>query len=181
MKNHKLVWLDLEMTGLAPEKDKILEIASIVTDLNLNILAEGPNIAIHQPTHILETMDDWCISTHNKSGLISRVKCSEHDTNAAEMITLDFLQKWTTKESSLLCGNSIWVDRMFLYVHMPELESFFHHRLIDVTTIKELIRFWHPDLKNFKKANQHLALDDIRESVAELQYYQKIFFHLNNQ
>ncbi|MFD2176544.1 oligoribonuclease [Veronia pacifica] len=172
-----LIWIDLEMTGLDPKQHKIIEIATIVTDAELNILAEGPVLAIHQPDEELAKMDDWCTNTHTGSGLVDRVKASTIDEQSATEQTIAFLEQWVPSGVSPICGNSVSQDRRFLFDHMPELETFFHYRTIDVSTIKELASRWQPDvLKGFKKKGTHLALDDIRESVAELQYYRtKIF------
>ncbi|WP_112478708.1 oligoribonuclease [Vibrio variabilis] len=172
-----LIWVDLEMTGLDPETHKIIEIASIVTDSELNILAEGPVIAIHQPEVELAKMDDWCTNTHTASGLVARVQASEHDEESAIRETIAFLEKWVPKGKSPICGNSIGQDRRFLYKHMPELEEYFHYRYVDVSTIKELTRRWKPEvLDGFSKQGTHLALDDIRESIAELKFYRETIF-----
>lgn len=174
-----LVWLDLEMTGLEPRTDKILEIATIVTDGNLNVLAEGPVIAIHQPDEILDGMDEWCTTQHGKSGLTERCRNSTKNELDAIKETLLFLEKWVPKGESPMCGNSIGQDRRFLNEYMPELEDFFHYRNIDVSTIKELARRWQPDvLKKVQKEGTHLALQDIRESIMELKVYKKELFHL---
>ncbi|GAL23469.1 oligoribonuclease [Vibrio maritimus] len=172
-----LIWVDLEMTGLDPETHKIIEIASIVTDSELNILAEGPVIAIHQPESELAKMDDWCTNTHTASGLVARVQASDHDEESAIRETIAFLEKWVPKGKSPICGNSIGQDRRFLYKHMPELEEYFHYRYVDVSTIKELTRRWKPEvLDGFTKQGTHLALDDIRESIAELKFYRETIF-----
>ncbi|MFC5076351.1 Oligoribonuclease [Vibrio thalassae] len=172
-----LIWVDLEMTGLDPEQHKIIEIASIVTDSELNILAEGPVIAIHQPDEELAKMDDWCTNTHTASGLVARVKDSEYDEEKAIKETIAFLEQWVPKGKSPICGNSIGQDRRFLYKHMPELEEYFHYRYVDVSTLKELTRRWKPEiLDGFSKQGTHLALDDIRESIAELKYYRETIF-----
>lgn len=172
-----LIWVDLEMTGLDPETHKIIEIASIVTDSELNILAEGPVIAIHQPETELAKMDDWCTNTHTASGLVARVQSSEHSEESAIRETIAFLEKWVPKGKSPICGNSIGQDRRFLYKHMPELEEYFHYRYVDVSTIKELTRRWKPEvLDGFSKQGTHLALDDIRESIAELKFYRETIF-----
>ncbi len=174
-----LVWLDLEMTGLEPRTDKILEIATIVTDGNLNVLAEGPVIAIHQPDEILDGMDEWCTTQHGKSGLTERCRNSTKNELDAIKETLLFLEKWVPKGESPMCGNSIGQDRRFLNEYMPELEDFFHYRNIDVSTIKELARRWQPDvLQKVQKEGTHLALQDIRESIMELKVYKKELFHL---
>lgn len=172
LNDKNLIWVDLEMTGLDPETHKVIEIASIVTDSELNILAEGPVIAIHQPESELAKMDDWCTNTHTNSGLVERVQSSDIDEDKAVALTIEFLEKWVPKGASPICGNSIGQDRRFLYKHMPELEQYFHYRYVDVSTLKELTRRWKPEvLDGFTKKGVHLALDDIRESIAELRYY----------
>ena len=174
---NNLVWIDLEMTGLEPEHHMIIEIATIVTDSELNILAEGPVMAIYQPDSALDEMDEWCTNTHTGSGLVKRVKESIVDEAEAVQQTIDFLTKWLPKGASPLCGNSIGQDRRFLHKYMPELEQYFHYRNLDVSTIKELARRWKPEvLAGVHKTGTHLALDDIRESIAELQHYRKTFF-----
>lgn len=171
-----LVWIDLEMTGLDTQKDYIIEIATVVTDKELNLLAEGPVLAIHQPEEVLSLMDDWNKKHHGASGLIDRVRKSQVDAAEAERQTLAFLQHWVPPKASPLCGNSICQDRRFLARFMPKLEDSFHYRNLDVSTLKELAIRWAPGLKDqFKKKNSHKALDDIMESVAELQFYRKHF------
>ncbi|NTU34937.1 oligoribonuclease [Vibrio diabolicus] len=177
--DQNLIWVDLEMTGLDPETHKIIEIASIVTDSELNILAEGPVLAIHQPEEELAKMDDWCTNTHTASGLVERVRNSKISEQDAVAQTIEFLEKWVPKGASPICGNSIGQDRRFLYKHMPELEEFFHYRYVDVSTLKELARRWQPEVLNgFTKQGTHLALDDIRESIAELKYYRCTIFKI---
>ena len=172
-----LIWVDLEMTGLNPEKDRIIEMATIVTDANLNLVAEGPVIAVHQSDALLATMDEWCTRTHGQSGLTERVRASTIGEADAEAQTLAFLAEHVAQGASPMCGNSIGQDRRFLVRYMPTLEAFFHYRNLDVSTIKELCRRWRPDLlPGFTKKATHLALDDIRESIAELQYYRQHFF-----
>ncbi|WP_435131962.1 oligoribonuclease [Plesiomonas shigelloides] len=174
-----LIWIDMEMTGLNPDTDKVLEIATIVTDKHLNILAEGPVLAIHQPDDVLAGMDDWCTRTHTESGLVARVRASTCSEAQAEAQTLDFLAQWVPAGASPICGNSIGQDRRFLYRHMPQLEQYFHYRYLDVSTLKELARRWKPEiLSGFSKQGTHLALDDIRESIAELRYYRENFIRL---
>ncbi|WP_032092867.1 oligoribonuclease [Necropsobacter rosorum] len=171
-----LIWIDLEMTGLDPEKERIIEIATIVTDKNLNILAEGPVLAIHQSDELLANMSEWCTKTHTANGLVERVKASKLNERGAELRTLDFLKKWVPKGVSPICGNSVAQDKRFLFNYMPELADYFHYRYLDVSTLKELASRWQPDiLKGFEKKNTHLALDDIRESIAELAYYRSHF------
>ena len=174
-----LVWIDLEMTGLDPEKERIIEIATIVTDSELNTIEEGPVIAVHQSDKLLSEMDEWCMRTHGESGLTQRVKDSKYGEIDAEQKTLEFLQRYLEPGQSPLCGNSIGQDRRFLVKYMPELEAFFHYRNLDVSTIKELARRWRPDvLDGVKKKGSHLALDDIRDSIEELRHYREHFFQL---
>ncbi|KXI23436.1 oligoribonuclease [Photobacterium sanguinicancri] len=177
--DQNLIWIDLEMTGLDPETHKIIEIATIVTDAQLNILAEGPTLAIHQPEAELDKMDDWCTNTHTGSGLVERIRQSKLTEEDAVRETIAFLEKWVPKGASPICGNSIGQDRRFLYKHMPELEQYFHYRYLDVSTLKELTRRWQPELLDgFSKKGSHLALDDIRDSIAELRYYREHIFSI---
>ena len=172
-----LIWLDLEMTGLEPETDVILEIASIVTDSQLNVLAEGPVFAIHQPDDILDNMNEWCIDHHGKSGLTQRCKDSTTDLATATAETIKFVEQYVTKGKSPMCGNSIGQDRRFINKYMPDFEDYFHYRNLDVSTVKELAKRGKPELvSNFKKKGAHLALDDIRESIEELKRYRELFF-----
>jgi oligoribonuclease len=173
---NKLIWIDLEMTSLNPEKGVILEIATLVTDAHLEVLAEGPNIAINHPPEILEDMDEWSKVHHEASGLLHRVQVSSHDCGMTERITLEFLSGHCRSGDSPLCGNSVWQDRRFLIKYMPSLDAFFHYRIIDVSTIKELVKRWYPALPLYKKQKTHLALDDIRESINELKYYRNHAF-----
>ncbi|MCU1798125.1 oligoribonuclease [Pectobacterium polaris] len=176
---NNLIWIDLEMTGLNPDHDRIIEIATLVTDANLNVLAEGPVMAVHQSDSQLALMDDWNVRTHGASGLTDRVKASTTDERAAELETLAFLQQWVPAGKSPICGNSIGQDRRFLFRYMPELEAYFHYRYLDVSTLKELARRWKPEiLTGFKKQGTHQAMDDIRESLAELAYYRENFLRL---
>jgi len=171
-----LIWIDLEMTGLDPDSDLIIEIATIVTDQNLAILAQGPVIAVHQSDAALAAMDDWNQQHHGQSGLIERVRISTIDMAEAERQTIEFLQQWVPEKTSPICGNSIGQDRRFLYLYMPKLEAYFHYRNIDVSTLKELAARWAPDVKEgFKKQSTHQALDDIIESIEELRYYREHF------
>lgn len=169
-----LVWIDLEMTGLDPDRDVIIEIATVVTDKHLNLLAEGPVLAIHQPDALLDAMDDWNKNQHGGSGLVERVRSSEYNAARAEAETLEFLGDWVPPGVSPMCGNSICQDRRFLARGMPDLEAYFHYRNLDVSTLKELARRWAPDIaKGFSKQSSHLALDDIRDSISELRYYRE--------
>ncbi|CAD5106541.1 oligoribonuclease [Zestomonas carbonaria] len=171
-----LIWIDLEMTGLDPERDVIIEIATIVTDSDLNVLAEGPVIAVHQSEDVLAGMDEWNTRTHGQSGLTQRVRESRIDTAEAEARTLAFLEQWVPAGKSPICGNSIGQDRRFLYRYMPKLEAYFHYRYLDVSTLKILAERWAPQVKeSFQKKGSHLALDDIRESIAELRHYREHF------
>ncbi len=171
---NNLIWIDLEMTGLDTFNDVIIEIATVVTDKDLNILAEGPVIAIHQPDEVLEAMDEWNQKHHGGSGLIKRVKESEYSAEEAEAETITFLEKFVPKDASPMCGNSICQDRRFLAREMPVLEDFFHYRNLDVSTLKELAKRWKPDiLEGYTKKGAHLAMDEILESIEELQYYRE--------
>ncbi|MBR0459049.1 MAG: oligoribonuclease [Victivallales bacterium] len=175
--NH-LIWIDMEMTGLNPETDSILEIATLITDNDLRIVAEGPVLAVHQSDEVLASMNEWCIEHHTASGLVDRVRESRIDTAQAEALTLDFVKQWVPEKKSPLCGNSVGQDRRFLYKYMPALQSYLHYRTLDVSTVKILAQRWFPTLPPFEKKECHLALDDIRESIAELAYYRKHLFHL---
>ena len=178
--SHNLVWIDLEMTGLNPDLDRIIEIATIVTDPQLNVIGEGPVVAIHQPETVLAAMDDWNQRTHRESGLLERVRRSAMAAEDAEIQTLDFLRLHAEAGASPMCGNSICQDRRFLAREMPALEKFFHYRNLDVSTLKELARRWAPNvLAGLQKNSRHLALDDIRESIEELRYYRREMFRIN--
>ncbi len=183
MKNSlNLIWIDLEMTGLDPEKDRIIEIATVVTNKELTILAEGPVFAVNQSDLLLDNMDEWNTAQHSQSGLVKRVKESQVTEFMAEEQTIHFLEKYVGKGISPMCGNSICQDRRFLYRYMPNLAEFFHYRNLDVSTIKELARRWAPHLyQGFNKKSNHLALDDIKDSIAELRYYQQSFFRINHE
>ena len=171
-----LIWIDLEMTGLVPEEHRIIEIATLVTDSQLNVLAEGPVLAVHQPAQELAKMDDWNVKQHGGSGLTQRVKDSRISEGEAEGQTIAFLKDWVPGGKSPICGNSICQDRRFLARWMPRLEAYFHYRNLDVSTLKELCNRWAPEVaKGFSKNSTHLALDDVRDSIAELRYYRQHF------
>ena len=175
--SNTLIWIDLEMTGLNSETDRVIEVATIVTDSQLNVLAEGPILAVHQSDAILNGMDDWNRRTHTATGLVERVKLSNLSEIDVERLTLDFLSKYVAKNKSPMCGNSICQDRRFLARCMPELEAWFHYRNLDVSSIKELVHRWKPDISNgHVKKNTHKEIDDIRESIEELKYYREHFF-----
>ena len=176
---NNLIWIDLEMTGLEPQQDQIIEIATVVTDAQLQILAQGPVIAIHQPDSIMRGMDEWNTRHHGDSGLTARVRDSNSSLSDAEQETLAFLRGYILPGKSPMCGNSICQDRRFMARLMPELEEFFHYRNLDVSTLKELARLWKPELTSgFVKKGAHLALDDILESIEELKYYRQTFIRL---
>ena len=173
-----LIWIDLEMTGLNPDSDLIIEIATVVTDKDLNILAQGPVFAVHQSDEALAAMDDWNQKHHGGSGLIDRVKASTINAAEAERLTIEFLKQWVPENTSPICGNSIGQDRRFLYRYMPKLEAYFHYRNIDVSTLKELAARWAPEVKEgFKKESTHEALQDVIESIEELRYYREHFIN----
>jgi|SRR5579883_668264 len=172
-----LAWLDLEMTGLDPETDTILEIATIVTDSELRVLSEGPVFAVHQPDHVLAKMDPWCVEQHGKSGLTERVRQSTTSMAEAQARTVEFIARYCPEKKVPLCGNTIGQDRRFLVRYMPVLHDYFHYRSLDVSTVKELVSRWYPSQKYvYTKTKQHEALADIRESIAELAYYRKTVF-----
>ena len=175
-KKLNLIWIDLEMTGLIPNEDRIIEVATLVTDSELNIIAEGPSIAVKQSDELMDGMDEWNQKHHSITGLIDRVKNSSFDEQTAEQQTIEFLQKYSEKNASPMCGNSICQDRRFLANYMPALEDFFHYRNLDVSSVKELVHRWKPDiLGGFVKKGTHEAMDDIKDSVAELIYYREHF------
>lgn len=179
---NNLIWIDLEMTGLDTQNDEIIEIATLVTDSELSVLAEGPVFAIYQPASVLEQMDEWNTRQHGQSGLIQRVQDSTETLESAEQKTLEFLRQWVPAEKSPICGNSICQDRRFLARQMPVLETFFHYRNLDVSSIKILAQHWSPSvLEGVKKSGAHLAMDDIKDSVAELLHYRQHFFNLETQ
>jgi oligoribonuclease len=174
--SQRLVWMDLEMTGLDPDRDTVIEIATLVTDAELTVIAEGPELVVHQDQSLFAGMDDWNKEHHTKSGLWAKVVTSEVSLAEAEKRTLDFLKAWVGPRESPLCGNSIWQDRRFLVRHMPALEQHLHYRLVDVSTLKELAARWYPGVKFIKPKGSHRALDDIRESIDELKFYRKTLF-----
>lgn len=173
------MWMDLEMTGLDPEHDRIIEIATIITDSDLEVIAEGPVFAVRQPQALFDGMDDWNTRHHNASGLLARIAAEGVSEREAEALTLAFLEQYVEKDTSPLCGNTIWQDRRFLTRYMPTLESYLHYRMVDVSSVKELARRWRPDVaSSFVKKNEHTALADIRESIDELRHYREHFFKL---
>ncbi|TXR54233.1 oligoribonuclease [Reinekea thalattae] len=175
-KKSNLIWIDLEMSGLDPDVCHILEIATLITDKDLNILAEGPSIVVHQPDSVLDEMDEWCTTHHGESGLTDKVKSSDISLAEAEAQTLSFMQQWVEQGASPLCGNSIWQDRRFLIKYMPSIDSYCHYRNIDVSTLKELAARWQPELlSGYTKKGSHRAMDDIIESVEELRFYKDNF------
>ena len=177
-KDKRLIWIDMEMTGLNPDSDRVIEIATIVTSFDLDILAEGPVIAIHQSDNVLAEMDEWNTRTHTNSGLVDRVRASGVDEASAAQETLRFLDQWVTPNRSPMCGNSICQDRRFMARHLPSLETFFHYRNLDVTTLKLLANYWRPELPAAPKLNVHEALADIKESIEELRYFKKHLIRL---
>lgn len=172
-----LIWVDMEMTGLRPEIDRIIEVALVVTDSSLNVLATGPVLAIHQPDAVMAAMDSWNTATHGRSGLTARVKASTVTEAQAQRVLIDFLRPWVPPGKSPMCGNSIGQDRRFMARTMPELEAYFHYRNLDVSTIKELCKRWRPEVaRSFAKRSAHTALADIEESIDELRHYRQHFF-----
>jgi oligoribonuclease len=177
--DNNLIWIDMEMSGLNVEEDKILEVAVIITDPDLKVIAEGPVLVVHQEDNILDKMDAWNTATHNKTGLVDKVKKSKLNEFMVENQVIDFLKKYVNKNTSPMCGNSICQDRRFMAKHMPNLENFFHYRNLDVSVFKELAKRWKPELiEGFKKAGKHEALADIMESIEELKYYREHFIKL---
>ena len=175
-----LVWMDLEMTGLDPNKERIIEIATIVTDSALNTIAEGPVLAIKQSQALFDAMDDWNQTHHRASGLLDRIAAEGVSETEAEAMTLHFLEQHVAQGEAPLCGNTIWQDRRFLSRYMPTLESYLHYRMIDVSSVKELAKRWRPDVAgSFSKKNEHTALADIRESIGELKHYREHFFRMS--
>jgi oligoribonuclease len=176
---NNLIWVDMEMTGLDPEEDVVIEIATIITDSDLNKLAEGPVLAIHQDDAILGAMDEWNTLHHNRSGLVERVRASVHTEQSASLATMTFLEQWVPPGVSPMCGNTICQDRRFMARHLPVLEAYFHYRNLDVSSLKILMQRWRPELEaGLTKTGTHLALDDIRESIEELCYYREHFLRL---
>lgn len=176
---NNLIWVDMEMTGLDPDHNVVIEIATIVTDSALNTLAEGPVIAVHQDDATLAAMDQWNTTHHTHSGLVDRVRASAHDEANASALTLAFLEQWVPAGASPMCGNSICQDRRFMARHLPELERYFHYRNLDVSSVKILMQRWRPELEaGINKSSTHLALEDIRESIEELRYYREHFLRL---
>ena len=175
-REQRLVWIDLEMTGLDIEKESIIEIATIITDGELNIIAHGPNVAITVDESLIEGMDEWNTTHHFESGLVDRIREQGVSLADAEKMTLDFLKEWVAPNTAPLCGNSVWNDRRFLEKEMPNVAEYLHYRMIDVSTVKELARRWYPEVDKYPKKGAHLALDDIIESVEELEYFRdKVF------
>lgn len=174
----KLVWIDLEMTGLDYQRDVILEIATIITDANLEVIATGPNLVVHQPDEVLDRMDNWCTEHHAKTGLTQQVKDSQLTLEDAERETLIFLERYCEKGTAPLCGNTVWFDKLFLKKDMPFVYNFLHYRVLDVTAFKVALNTWSDTKINFKKQNTHRALDDIKESIAELKFYKENFINI---
>ncbi|HNA30368.1 MAG TPA: oligoribonuclease [Thiobacillaceae bacterium] len=175
-----LVWVDMEMSGLDPDKDVVLEVALVVTDKDLNLVEEGPVLVVHQADAVLDAMDSWNKSTHGKSGLVDKVKASPLSEADVETRMIEFMARHVGERKSPMCGNSICQDRRFMARHLPKLEAYFHYRNLDVSTLKELAARWRPELKDgFKKANSHTALADIQESIEELKYYREHFIRMN--
>ncbi|MGL4575580.1 MAG: oligoribonuclease [Burkholderiaceae bacterium] len=177
--DNNLVWLDMEMTGLDPEKERIIELACVVTDIHLNVLGESPVFVVHQSDALLDAMDAWNKGTHGKSGLIDKVKASTLTEDDAQTQMIEFLKQFIGKGKTPLCGNSVHQDRRFMFKYMPKLEEFFHYRNLDVSTLKELAKRWRPEIyASFEKSQKHEALADIYESIAELKHYREHFLKL---
>ena len=175
-KSQRMVWIDLEMTGLDIEKESIIEIATVITDSELNIIAQGPNLAVSVSEELLAGMDEWNTTHHNQSGLVERIRHEGVSISEAQQRTLEFLKQWVNPKTAPLCGNSVWNDRRFLDKEMPLVADYLHYRMVDVSTIKELARRWYPKVDKYRKKLSHLALDDILESIEELQYFRdKVF------
>ena len=175
-KSQRMVWIDLEMTGLDIEKESIIEIATVITDSELNIIAQGPNLAVSVSEELLAGMDEWNTTHHNQSGLVERIRHEGVSISEAQQQTLEFLKQWVNPKTAPLCGNSVWNDRRFLDKEMPLVADYLHYRMVDVSTIKELARRWYPKVEKYRKKLSHLALDDILESIEELQYFRdKVF------
>ena len=175
-KSQRMVWIDLEMTGLDIEKESIIEIATVITDSELNIIAQGPNLAVSVSEELLAGMDEWNTTHHNQSGLVERIRHEGVSISEAQQQTLEFLKQWVNAKTAPLCGNSVWNDRRFLDKEMPLVADYLHYRMVDVSTIKELARRWYPKVDKYRKKLSHLALDDILESIEELQYFRdKVF------
>ena len=172
----RLVWIDMEMTGLDPDRHVTLEIATLITDPYLQVLAEGPVVAVARSDEEMARIDDWSLRTHTDSGLLERVQASAIGVEEAERLTLDFVREWVDEKKAPLCGNSVHQDRLFLRAEMPSLEAYLNYRIVDVSTIKELVKRWYPDLPSHRKRRAHLALDDIHESIDELRYYREHIF-----
>lgn len=175
-KAQRMVWIDLEMTGLDIEKESIIEIATVITDSELKILAHGPNLAVKVSEELIAGMDDWNTKHHHQSGLVDRIRAEGVSIEDAEQQTLGFLKQWVDEKSAPLCGNSVWNDRRFLDKEMPLIAEFLHYRMVDVSTVKELARRWYPDIPRYPKKLSHLALDDILESIEELEYFRNQIF-----
>ena len=175
-RHHRMVWIDLEMTGLDLTRESIIEIATVVTDGQLNVIATGPNLAITVPDSLIQGMDEWNTRHHHRSGLVDRIRNEGVSVNEAEQATLSFLREWVDENTAPLCGNSVWNDRQFMAKEMPELLDFLHYRMVDVSTVKELSRRWYRDVPRYPKKGAHLALDDILESIEELKYFREHVF-----
>lgn len=176
-----LVWIDCEMTGLDTRVDRIIEIATLITDSELNVIAEGPELAIHRPKELLDQMNEWNTKHHTESGLVQRVLDSQIEIDQADKLTRDFIAEYAEEHAAPLCGNSVWQDRRFIDMEMPLTSRYLFYRNVDVSSFKEMVRRWYPNLESFKKANHHRAMDDIRESIEELKYYrEKIFIPVSD-